>query len=147
MKPLGRHIVAELSQCNPEVLCSVEKVKEYIEEAAKRAHAQILEVALHKFSPQGVSGVVVIAESHLSIHTWPELGYAAVDIYTCGETTNPSKACEYLAEMLGAKQIAQTILERGVETPEGWFSHTSVFSSLTDTSQPMSLSKEEVELT
>lgn len=129
MKPLGRHIIVELSQCNPNVLGSLSKVQEYIVEAAKRANAHIREVALHKFSPEGVSGVVILAESHLSIHTWPNIGYAAVDIYTCGETADPSKACEFLAEAFEAGQVAQSVLERGIETPEGWYSHTSLFSS------------------
>jgi S-adenosylmethionine decarboxylase len=134
MKALGHHILVELSQCNPEVLCSLTKVREYIVEAAKRANTQIKEVALHKFTPQGVSGVVVIAESHLSIHTWPEFQYAAIDIYTCGESANPWKACEFLADAFQARQIVQTVVERGIETPEGWYSHATVSSTFGENS-------------
>jgi S-adenosylmethionine decarboxylase len=129
MKALGHHILLELSQCNPKVLCSLTKVREYIVEAAKRANTQIKEVALHKFTPQGVSGVVVIAESHLSIHTWPEFQYAAIDIYTCGESADPWKACEFLAEVFQARQIVQTVVERGIETSKGRYSHLTVSSA------------------
>jgi len=124
MKALGCHIILELSQCNSEVLRSLSKVKGHMVEAARRAKAQVRKVAFHKFSPQGISGVVVIAESHLSIHTWPEFGYAAVDIYTCGPTTDPQKACDYLAEALEAKQVARSVVERGIESPVGSYSHS-----------------------
>lgn len=129
MKALGRHIIAELSQCNSEVLASLHRVQEHMVEAARQANAQVREIAFHKFSPEGISGVVVIAESHLSIHTWPEYAYAAVDIYTCGDTTDPGRACEYLAQAFEAKRVTQTVVERGVETPPGCFSH-SVSSTL-----------------
>ena len=64
-----------------------------------------MESAFHRFEPQGVSGTVILAESHLSIHTWPEKGYAAMDFYTCGDHTDPWLACEYAAQTLGAKSV------------------------------------------
>ena len=73
--------------------------------AAKAANATIMESAFHRFEPQGVSGTVILAESHLSIHTWPEKGYAAMDFYTCGDHTDPWLACEYAASALIAKSI------------------------------------------
>jgi S-adenosylmethionine decarboxylase proenzyme len=68
----------------------------------------------HRYNPQGVSGVVVIAESHLSIHTWPEYGYAAVDFFTCGETVDPYLAHEHIAKMLGAGKAQVEELRRGI---------------------------------
>ena len=81
--------------------------------AALEAGAEVREVVFHKFSPQGVSGVVVISESHLAIHTWPELGYAAVDVFTCGESVNPWDACNYLAEKFGATHVTASEVKRG----------------------------------
>jgi S-adenosylmethionine decarboxylase len=91
--------------------------------AAKQANAEILKVAFHRFQPQGVSGVVVIAESHLSIHTWPETGYAAVDFYTCGDHTDPWRACEYAAAELGAHSMLTTEVRRGIASTNGQYTH------------------------
>lgn len=124
MKALGCHIIAELSECRPEVLADLDQVQAIMIQAAKEAKAEVREVAFHKFNPQGVSGVVVIAESHLSIHTWPEYGYAAIDIYTCGDSTDPWKACLYLAREFGASRVASTEVERGLSTEAGLYFHT-----------------------
>ena len=70
-----------------------------------------------------MSGVVVIAESHLSIHTWPEFGYAAIDIYTCGETTDPWSACRYIAAQLEAQDFSASEVKRGMENSRGYFTH------------------------
>jgi S-adenosylmethionine decarboxylase len=82
--------------------------------AAIDCGAVVLGDSFHRFSPQGVSGVVIIAESHLSIHTWPEYGYAAVDIFTCGTFVNPEKAAEVLIEKLGSKNHSVMEIPRGV---------------------------------
>ena len=82
--------------------------------AAIDSGATVLGESFHHFSPQGVSGVVVIAESHLSIHTWPEYGYAAVDIFTCGTSVEPEKAAEVLIEKLGAKNHSLMEIQRGL---------------------------------
>jgi len=129
MEATGYHIIAELSHCNPEVLGDVAQVRDIMVQAAWKARAEVREVAFHKFSPQGVSGVVVIAESHLSIHTWPECGYAAIDIYTCGDSTDPWAACRYLAEAFKAGDVATMELKRGVPLSSGSFGH-QVFGSL-----------------
>ena len=92
-------------------------------DAAREANAEVLKVAFHRFQPHGVSGVVVIAESHLSIHTWPESGYAAVDFYTCGDHTDPWRACEYAARRLGAQSMLTTEVRRGISTANGNFTH------------------------
>jgi S-adenosylmethionine decarboxylase len=114
LQSLGRHVLAEVHGCRFEVLNDINKVQDIMVNAALEAGAEIRELAFHKFSPQGVSGVVVISESHLAIHTWPELGYAAVDVFTCGERVNPWDACNYLAEMFGAEYVNATEVKRGI---------------------------------
>lgn len=123
VKALGNHVIAELSHCHPGILGDLEKVQEAMIRAAKEACATVREVAFHKFYPHGVSGVVVLSESHISIHTWPEYGYAAIDVYTCGDHTDPRRACQYLAEAFGSKTMSTTVVERGVPTPFGSFNH------------------------
>lgn len=114
MNALGRHLLVELNDCNREVLNDLDLLREAMMEAAIKSGAVILGDSFHRFSPQGVSGVVVIAESHLSVHTWPEYGYAAVDVFTCGSTVNPRTAAEVLIERLGSKNHSLTEIPRGV---------------------------------
>ena len=83
-------------------------------EAAKRAQATIVDVVFHEFNPFGISGVVVIAESHLAIHTWPEYRYAAVDVFSCGDVLQPQTAADYLVEQLGAARASVVELQRGI---------------------------------
>ncbi|HHY47176.1 MAG TPA: S-adenosylmethionine decarboxylase proenzyme [Firmicutes bacterium] len=116
---LGRHILCEVYGCDPEVLNDVETIKEIMVNAALRAGADVREVAFHKFSPQGVSGVVVISESHLTIHTWPEYSYAAVDVFTCGEHVDPTVACQYIRERLRAKDMVASLVRRGILQQHG----------------------------
>jgi len=119
----GTHIICELSGCAPDLLSDVSAVQAIMTSAAREANAEILKVAFHRFQPQGVSGVVVIAESHLSIHTWPESGYAAVDFYTCGDHTDPWRACEYAARKLGAGTMLTTEVKRGIASTNGQYTH------------------------
>jgi len=114
MKQLGRHILAEIYGCDPQILNNKEFIEKIMVESALKAGAEVREVAFHKFSPQGISGVVIISESHLTIHTWPELGYAAVDVFTCGESVNPWNACDYMTEFLKAKSMTATEIKRGI---------------------------------
>ena len=114
MQALGRHVLAEVYGCRFEALNDIHKVEDIMVNAALEAGAEIREVVFHKFSPQGVSGVVVISESHLAIHTWPELGYAAVDVFTCGEKVNPWDACNYVAEKFGAGYVNAQEIKRGL---------------------------------
>lgn len=111
---LGRHILCEAYGCDPEVLNDVQNVERIMVDAALHAGAEVREVAFHKFSPHGVSGVVVISESHLAIHTWPELGYAAIDVFTCGENVDPWSACNFLLQEFQAQNTATTEVKRGV---------------------------------
>jgi S-adenosylmethionine decarboxylase len=114
MKNLGRHILAEIYDCDPNILNDRELIEEVLVKAALEAGAEVREVAFHKFSPQGVSGVVVISESHLAIHTWPELGYAAVDVFTCGDRVDPWDACNYISDGLCSKHMDATEVKRGL---------------------------------
>ncbi|MDW7673219.1 MAG: adenosylmethionine decarboxylase [Bacillota bacterium] len=116
MNTLGRHVLAEMEGCSFEVLNDLKKVEEIMVNAALEAGAEVREVVFHKFSPQGVSGVVVISESHLAIHTWPELGYAAVDVFTCGETVDPWDACNYMSECFKATNVKAKEFSRGMTT-------------------------------
>lgn len=115
--------MCELSGCNAQALSDVESVHAMMIAAARKARATIMESAFHRFEPQGVSGTVILAESHLSIHTWPEKGYAAMDFYTCGDHTDPWLACQYAAEVLGAKNMLTTEFKRGIEAKGGTFTH------------------------
>jgi S-adenosylmethionine decarboxylase len=111
---LGRHLLLELFDCDPDAINSLDIVKTSMVEAARRAHATIVDAVFHEFNPFGISGVVVIAESHLAIHTWPEYRYAAVDVFSCGETLQPKVAVDYLLEQFGAARTSIVELQRGV---------------------------------
>lgn len=111
---LGRHVLVEAYGCDAKTLDNVKDVEKIMVDAALAAGAEIREVAFHKFNPQGVSGVVVISESHLAIHTWPELGYAAIDVFTCGESVNPWDAVDYLVEHFSASSVTANEVKRGI---------------------------------
>jgi S-adenosylmethionine decarboxylase len=83
-------------------------------EAALEAGAEIREVAFHQFAPQGVSGVVIISESHLTIHSFPEHGYASIDVYTCGNKVDPTIAVDYISQALEAKTTEKVEIPRGI---------------------------------
>ncbi|HHT71604.1 MAG: adenosylmethionine decarboxylase [bacterium] len=114
MKALGRHILAEFFGCDSEILNDVGTVESILVDAALTAGAEVREVAFHRFSPQGVSGMVIISESHLAIHTWPELGYAAVDVFTCGDEVDPWDAYNYIVSAFGADKVTATEVKRGI---------------------------------
>jgi len=113
MKSLGRHVLVEFYGCDRDRLNSVELIENSMKEAALNSGATIVESVFHLFSPHGVSGVVVIAESHLAIHTWPEYQYAAVDLFTCGDSVDPWVAFEYLKEALKAETMFTMEMRRG----------------------------------
>ncbi|ACS89911.1 MULTISPECIES: adenosylmethionine decarboxylase [Thermococcus] len=112
--PIGMHVVLDLYECDPQILDDIERIEEILTEAAEVANATVIDKRFHKFSPQGVSGVVVVSESHIAIHTWPEHGYAAVDVYTCGDHTMPLKASEYIIRELKCKRPTLVKLDRGL---------------------------------
>jgi S-adenosylmethionine decarboxylase len=108
----GRHLLAEYSGCDADVLNDLERVETLMKRAAEASGTTIVATVFHPFTPQGVSGVVVVEESHLSIHTWPEHGYAAVDFFTCGEG-DPELAHAVLREGLMAQQAEIMMVDRG----------------------------------
>ena len=114
MKGLGRHVLAEVYGCGFDILNDLDRIREILVSAALSAGAEVLETTFHRFSPQGISGVVVISESHLAIHTWPELGYAAIDAFTCGSQVDPWVAMEAIIEEFGATSVTATEVKRGV---------------------------------
>ncbi len=113
MDALGRHILVEFFLCNPEILNDVQAIETAMVEAAEIAGATLINSDFHHFSPYGVSGVVVIQESHLALHTWPEYQYAAADLFTCGDDVNPWLAFDHLKEKLQSKTHSALELHRG----------------------------------
>jgi S-adenosylmethionine decarboxylase len=111
---LGTHLLVELRDCNPEILKDLTRVKDTLVAAAKEAKATIVDISFHEFNPFGISGMVVIAESHLSVHTWPEYAYAAVDIFTCGDIIKPEVAAAFLIERFESKSPSIVELKRGI---------------------------------
>ncbi len=114
MKILGRHVIAELSNCDSKILDNLELLEECVNEAVRLSGATIVRSVFHRYSPQGVSGVVVIAESHLSLHTWPEYSYAAVDFFACGQSVDPYKAFDYIVHKLGSRSTQVSEIKRGL---------------------------------
>ncbi len=112
--PGGTHLIAELAGCNQEALNNEEFLREKLREAAQIAGATVLSVHSHQFTPVGVTAFALLAESHISIHTWPELGYAAVDAFTCGQSMHTELAIESVAHALGAKNTEVTTVKRGL---------------------------------
>ncbi|MCH8567512.1 MAG: adenosylmethionine decarboxylase [Balneolales bacterium] len=114
MQALGRQILVEYYDCNSDIINDVAKIESILLEATRRSKASIISHNFHKFSPHGVSGTVVIAESHVAIHTWPEYGYAAVDIFTCGETIDPWIIQEFIKDSFQSKNVSSIEMKRGM---------------------------------
>ena len=119
MEALGRQILVEFYNCDKEVLKKVKDIEVAMVDACIIGKATVVTHTFHEFSPFGVSGVVVIAESHVAIHTWPEYGYAAVDIFTCGETIEPWALFNHLKEKLGSTHYSNMELKRGLFDTQG----------------------------
>ncbi len=113
METIGRHVISELWGCDLSKLNDVNQIEQIFVDAALRSGAEVREVAFHKFAPQGVSGVVIISESHLTIHSFPEHGYASIDVYTCGDL-DPNVAADYIAESLNAQTREFIEIPRGM---------------------------------
>lgn len=117
---LGRHMTVEFYDCDPRIIEDSEKVKKAFLKAAKVSGATVLDYSFHVFEPQGVSGVVIIAESHFSVHAWPEHDYAAVDLFTCSESIDLKKAIESIKTSLGAEEtIVSGDMHRGIVSNNG----------------------------
>ena len=104
----------ELKECNPQLLDNLDHVRSALYGAAEGVGAHIVGESFHQFSPQGVTGILSIAESHISIHTWPEYNYAAADIFTCGSSFQPRDAAKVLIELFESKQPEITEVRRGL---------------------------------
>ena len=113
METMGRHIIAELWECDFDKLNDMQFIEQTFVDAALKSGAEVREVAFHKFAPQGVSGVVIISESHLTIHSFPEHGYASIDVYTCGNL-DPNVAANYIADALNAQTKETFEIPRGM---------------------------------
>ena len=114
MKALGQHLLIELYGCDARILDDLEHVRNALLHAADMVSATIIQVVEHKFEPCGLTVVVAIAESHLSVHTWPEYGYAAVDVFTCSPDPLNSEIQDYLIKSFGAQEATSVELKRGV---------------------------------
>lgn len=113
MKELGQHHLIDFFDCDPEIISNSDRVREIMLVAARLSGATIVTDVFHQFNPYGVSGVVVIAESHLAIHTWPEYGQAALDVFTCGTGMSCEVAIETVRAGFAAASMERECLERG----------------------------------
>ena len=113
MDRLGKHLIIELFDCDSRIISDFKAVDTQLIEAVRLSGATIIRSFFHLFPPNGVSGIVVVAESHFSIHTWPEYGYSALDIFTCGDRIKSKDALNYLKKHLKAKKSSMMELHRG----------------------------------
>lgn len=113
MKALGHQTLIEFIGCDPGRIDSARRVRKHLLEAAVQARGTVVKAVFHNFSPWGVSGVVVISESHLTVHTWPEHGYAAVDVFSCGRRLRHAVVRDFLREAFGATGVESRRIERG----------------------------------
>lgn len=114
MNALGLHVLLELRDCNRALLDDLSFVRSTLLRAARETGATVINDIFHQFSPQGVTGVVAIAESHLCIHTWPEHGYAAADIFTCGDDFSPTDAASIIIAAFECEDPEVTEVTRGL---------------------------------
>lgn len=112
-KTYGDHFLLDLHGCNASVIGSVEPTQEALLAAATRCGSTIIKYFFHQFSPTGVSGVILIAESHFSVHTWPENNFVAVDIFTSGEVMQPDIAITFLQDAFNAERVEVVKVTRG----------------------------------
>jgi len=113
----SKHLLLELYRCDCEKINDESFLRCILNRAAKLANATVLNLISNKFEPQGVTAIALLAESHISIHTWPESNYSAVDIFTCGQNMLPKLASQYLIEALKAEEYSLRVIERN--PPEG----------------------------
>ncbi len=116
--------MVEASGCDPGILKDANALKKILIESAKVGEMDVRSTYFYKFSPYGVSGMVIVSGSHISIHTWPEKGYAAIDVYTCDVDSKPEKTIDYILEKIGASYAHITEIERGIEDEDGTYTHT-----------------------
>jgi S-adenosylmethionine decarboxylase len=117
MDRLGKHLIIELFDCDSRIISDLKAVEKHLIEAVRLSGATIIRSFFHLFPPGGISGIVVVAESHFSIHTWPEYGYSALDIFTCGDRIKSQEALNYLKKHLKARNSSTMELQRGPSGP------------------------------
>ena len=115
MEKMGTHLVVDAWQSPAELLNDPEKIRAAMIEAIAAGEATLIDLCVHQFSPQGVTATATLAESHIAIHTWPEYGYFAADLFFCGRG-KPSVAMEVLQKALQAKEVKMQQIERGLPT-------------------------------
>jgi len=113
-KALGLHIIADLYGVKGDLIDKVEDIRALLEGAVKYANLTKISSHYYQFKPHGATGVVLIAESHISIHTWPELGIATVDVYTCGDPQQCIDAMNFIIEKLNPSRVDKKVFERGL---------------------------------
>ncbi len=113
-KVVGLHIVAELYGCDPELISRLENVKRILDKIVKVSELTVLDSKHHQFEPYGVTSLYLLAESHLFVHTWPEYGYVAVDIFTCGDEEKAKVAYELIIKEFKPKKVKKIEIKRGI---------------------------------
>ena len=113
-EPTGWHYLLELYECSPARIDELDFVLNCLHQAAGLAKATVIDSIHHQFRPTGITAVALLKESHLSIHCWPEAGYAAVDLFSCGKDGEPQKACEFLIEEFGCSRHQLQVIKRGL---------------------------------
>ena len=113
MPSAGTHLIVEMYDCPADLLNDRAFVERALREASAESGCTLIKELTHKFAPQGVTGLALLAESHISVHTWPEANYAAADVFTCGHKADPEKACRYLVRAFEAGQHTLLKLDRG----------------------------------
>lgn len=122
-KALGVHVIIEMYDCNPKTLKNKDQIEKVFLDIARKTNAHALGSFFHQFQPHGVSGVVIIEESHLSIHTWPEHGYAAVDYFYCSDDVDIDKAIDLFEKYFQPGHITVMELKRGVFREEDMYKY------------------------
>ena len=119
MQSLGNHLIVELYDCDAVLINNVRQVEQVLMTAVELSGAKMVQSVIHEFNPHGVSGVIVIEESHFSVHTWPEYGYCALDIFTCGTLIDSYAALHYLVKAFKANSYSVSEIKRGMlESPD-----------------------------
>ncbi len=113
MEAYGRHLILEMWDCDREVLNDAEKITALMSSAADIAGATVIKQFYHEFIPSGITGVAILAESHIAIHTWPVEGYVAIDIFTCGTRCDPQLAVDSLIKSFSPKDSTTLEIKRG----------------------------------
>jgi len=114
LEALGKHLLLELIDCDAGLLNDIEYLRKVVSDTARQIGATVIKDSFYQFTPQGVSGVLIIAESHISIHTWPEYRFAAVDVFTCGDVIDPTDAVGPFVEKLKATSSSYIEMKRGM---------------------------------